>query len=236
MRFLIFIAFLFFTWWSHGQAWRDSILSARQAYFSKQYVKALHSYDYAEKVLSSKTDLSAEKAQSAFRKGDYNAAVYHYKKGLKKGMYSSENAQSYYNIGNAFLKQKKYKEAIKSYKNALKIDPFNDQTRYNLSQALRKLNQSKKKQKPKEQPKKKDPKKDNKDKKKQDQSKNNGTKPKEQKQDQQPTDQSQGNKQRKNAADRILNKLLKDEAATKRKLNNARMKRNGKQQPSEFDW
>ena len=163
MRFLTFIAFLFFTWWSHGQAWRDSILSARQAYFSKQYVKALHSYDYAEKVLSSKTDLSAEKAQSAYRKGDYNAAVYHYKKGLKKGMISSENAQSYYNIGNAFLKQKQYKEAIKSYKNALKIDPFNDQTRYNLSQALRKLNQSKKKQKPKEQPKKKDPKKDNKD-------------------------------------------------------------------------
>lgn len=236
MKYLSFIAFLFFTSWSHGQAWRDSILSARQAYFSKQYEKASHSYDYAEKMLSGKTDLSTERAQSAYRKGNFNAAIYHYKKGLKKGKKSPENAQSYYNLGNAFLKQKQYKEAIRSYKNALKIDPFNEQTRYNLSQALRKLNPSNKKQKPKDGPKKKDPKKENKDKKNPDQSKNKRTKPKEQNQNQPLKDQNQSNKQRKNASDRILDKLLKKEAATKRKLNNARMKRNSKQQASEFDW
>ena len=79
-------------------------------------------------------------------------------------------------------------------------------------------------------------KKENKDKKNPDQSKNKGTKPKEQNQNQPLKDQSQSNKHRKNASDRILDKLLKKEAATKRKLNNAKMKRNSKQQASEFDW
>jgi tetratricopeptide (TPR) repeat protein len=221
---------------SYGQSWRDSLLAARKAYFSKEYDRATKSYAYAEKAQAGKADLNSEKAQNAYRKGDFNSAVYHYKKGLRKANSTSKRVQSNFNIGNAFLKQKRYKEAIKAYKNALKMDPFNEQTRYNLSQALRKLKQSENKEKPKDQPKKKDPEKDKKDQKKQDQPKKDGSKPKDQQTEKKPADQAQGNKQRKRSADRMLNKLLKDEAATKRKLNNARIKRKGVPPSTEFDW
>ena len=46
---------------------------------------------------------------------------------------------SYHNQGNAFMKQNKYKEAIEAYKNALRNDPGDDETRYNLALAKKML-------------------------------------------------------------------------------------------------
>ena len=44
-----------------------------------------------------------------------------------------------HNLGNSFMKQKKYKEAVEAYKNALRNDPTDDETRYNLALAKKKL-------------------------------------------------------------------------------------------------
>ena len=44
-----------------------------------------------------------------------------------------------HNLGNSFMKQKKYKQAVEAYKNALRNDPTDDQTRYNLALAKKKL-------------------------------------------------------------------------------------------------
>ena len=46
---------------------------------------------------------------------------------------------SFHNQGNAFMKQKKYKEAIEAYKNALRNNPKDDETRYNLALAKKML-------------------------------------------------------------------------------------------------
>lgn len=46
--------------------------------------------------------------------------------------------KAHHNQGNAFMSQKKYPEAIEAYKNALRADPTDDQTRYNLALAKEK--------------------------------------------------------------------------------------------------
>lgn len=46
----------------------------------------------------------------------------------------------YHNLGNAFLFQKKYNEAIDAYKKALKLNPNDEDTRYNLAFALKHKN------------------------------------------------------------------------------------------------
>ena len=51
---------------------------------------------------------------------------------------------SFHNQGNAFMKQKKYKEAIEAYKNSLRANPEDDETRYNLALAKKMLEQEKK--------------------------------------------------------------------------------------------
>ena len=52
---------------------------------------------------------------------------------------------SFHNKGNTFMKQKKYKEAVEAYKNSLRNDPSDDETRYNLALAKKLLEEQKKK-------------------------------------------------------------------------------------------
>lgn len=51
---------------------------------------------------------------------------------------------SYHNQGNAFMKQKKYKEAVEAYKNSLRNNPNDEETRYNLALAKKLLEEEKK--------------------------------------------------------------------------------------------
>lgn len=51
---------------------------------------------------------------------------------------------SYHNQGNALMKQKKYQEAIEAYKNSLRNNPDDDQTRYNLALAKELLEEERK--------------------------------------------------------------------------------------------
>ncbi len=119
--------------------------------------------------------------------------------------------KAFHNLGNAFMKQKDYGQAIKAYKDALRNDPTDDQTRYNLALAKRKLEKERKKSdknkdqksdkqenknKKNENKKKKNDKQKNENKKKQQQEKQNQQKQQQQKQDQK---QKQGDQQKQGA-------------------------------------
>lgn len=113
--------------------------------------------------------------------------------------------RAYHNQGNAFMKQKNYKAAIEAYKNALRNDPTDDETRYNLAVAKQKqAEKEKKQQNQKDSPKnKKDKKDDNKgDKNKKKDQKDGGKKSKDNQkkgddQKDKKGDQNQKNKQNK---------------------------------------
>ena len=51
-----------------------------------------------------------------------------------------------HNLGNSFMKQKKYEKAIEAYKNALRNDPSDEETRYNLALAKKMLEEEQKNQ------------------------------------------------------------------------------------------
>lgn len=58
-----------------------------------------------------------------------------------------QQATMWHNSGNAFLQSKNYQAAIEAYKQALRINPADDDTRYNLSYALLKARQQEQEQK-----------------------------------------------------------------------------------------
>ena len=74
-------------------------------------------------------------------------------------------ADASHNLGNIAMKEKKYAEAINAYKESLRNNPKDDETRYNLALAQKLLKEEQKKDK------KKDDKKDDKDKKDKDKDK-----------------------------------------------------------------
>ncbi len=62
---------------------------------------------------------------------------------LNESLTDFEKAKVYHNLGNSQLMQEKYKESIDSYKKSLRINPDDEDTRYNLSYAIMKLKQQK---------------------------------------------------------------------------------------------
>jgi Ca-activated chloride channel family protein len=108
-------------------------------------------------------------------------------------------ASAFYNLGNAFFKKDKFKEAVSAYTRSLGLKPDDKQAKWNLEIALRKQkdkeDKDKKDQDKKDQDKKKDDK-DKKDQKKDD--KKDEQKKDDQKKDQDKKDQQDKDKQDKN--------------------------------------
>ena len=135
-----------------------------------------------------------------------------------------------HNIGNALLQQQKYAESIAAYKQALKNNPKDDETRYNLAYAQEMLRQQQQQQQNQNQ--------DNKDNNKQDEQKQNQQQEQnkqEQEQQDQELQQPQPQEQTmsKENAEQILEALLQDEKETQEKAKRATMKSSKK---ADKDW
>ncbi|MGZ6416696.1 MAG: tetratricopeptide repeat protein, partial [Bacteroidia bacterium] len=178
-----------------------------------------------------------------YNQGKYEEAANQFQLLTHRATSKDTLSKAYHNLGNSLLKSKKYQESIDAYKNALKNNPNDDDTRYNLSyaqQMLRKQqDQQKKQDKNKDKDKdKKDKDKDknkDKDKDKKDQDKNKDKQDKDKqdkdKQDQQKEDQNNISKE---DAKRILDALQNDEKNVQDKVKKAKV--NGAKVKIEKDW
>ena len=112
---------------------------ARSAYDSEQYDKALKYYEKAQKGAPSSVDLSDEMAQSAYKAEDYQRAEKIYQQSQGNKYDKKSRSDNFHNLGNTRMKSENYEGAIEAYKEALRINPNDKETRYNLSEAKRKL-------------------------------------------------------------------------------------------------
>ncbi len=134
-----------------------------------------------------------------YKQKRYEEALKSYQKALSESKDKMDKAKVYHNIGNSLLKSKKIKESIEAYKNSLKLNPNDDDTKYNLSYALSMLNKDKNKNQQNQNKNDKNKDKKNKDQNKNDQNnKNQQNKNKDQKQQQDKQNQQNQNKPNKN--------------------------------------
>ena len=70
---------------------------------------------------------------SYYRKGVYDEALYREQEAAKNAVSKEEKHKAFHNIGNILMQNKQCKEAVEAYKNALRNDPTDDETRYNLA-------------------------------------------------------------------------------------------------------
>jgi hypothetical protein len=219
-----------------AQQEKKFIKKGNELYQQQNYKDAESSY----RLSVGKKDKTVE---GNFNLGD---ALYKQKKYAEAGaqfnkIASSSNnkevlAKAYHNLGNSLLDSKKLEESIAAYKKSLLNNPQDDETRYNLAYAQKKLQQQKQQDKKNKDDKNKDKNKNDKDKKNQDDKdkdkkdqdkdkKNQDDKNKDQdKKDQQNGEQPQPNNVSKEDAERMLEALNNDEKQTQDKLKNKKLK------------
>lgn len=83
-------------------------------------------------------------SNSLYQQGKFKEALEQYARiNLEKGDLSQEQAATlFHNMGNAEMKQKQYPQAAEYYKQSLRLNPLDDETRYNLTLALKLMEQN----------------------------------------------------------------------------------------------
>lgn len=70
-----------------------------------------------------------------YEKETYNEAFSRYKQAGETATDKKEKHSAYHNMGNVFMKNKEYEKAVEAYKQALRNNPTDEETRYNLALA-----------------------------------------------------------------------------------------------------
>lgn len=222
-----------------GQNARQMTRKGNKLYEEKKYTEAevqyMKSLDNDKDLFESKFNL----ADAMIRQKKYDQAIEQLQILAGSTEDKEKLAKIYHNMGNALLQKKELEKSVDAYKNSLRNDPGDDETRYNLAYAQSQLNQQQQQQKNQDQNK--DQK--DKDKQKQDQDKKNQDQQDQQKQDeqdkkeqedqqkqqQQNQDQQQQkqdeqeqqpnpNEISKQHAEQILQSLMQDEQEVKEKV------------------
>ncbi len=208
-------------------------------------------FSQAETAYRKALDKRPDDLQWNFNLGDalykqmkFDQATSKFEEIAEKSDDKNEKSRAYHNLGNSMLMQNKLDESIEAYKKALRNNPEDLDSKYNLVYAmnLKKKQEEQKKQqnKNKDQDKDKDQdqNKDQQNKDKQDQNKDQN---KDKNKDQQNKDQQQQQQQQqqqkisKEAAERLLQALQNDEKKIQEKVKKAQAER-AKQRKTDKDW
>lgn len=139
INFILIICLTLGTQMVKAQAWRDSLSAARNLYNKHEYGRAFKSYQNTQKLAPEEIDLSEEMAQSAYKSQQYKKAEEIYQAQGAKETDQKKKARDFHNLGNTRMKSKDYQGAADAYKESLRNNPNDNDTRYNLSEAIRQM-------------------------------------------------------------------------------------------------
>ena len=158
----ILIAVLFFasiesSYYSQSIESKFNQKKGNELYINGNYEKSLDNYVYSYIKDTSNITTLFNAGNAAYRLGDFENARLSYDHYLNLTKTKEEKAFAHYNIGNTYLKEyekviKDQKEApsaeilnkaVEHYKNSLRLHPKDEDSRYNLSYALKLMEQNK---------------------------------------------------------------------------------------------
>ena len=177
-----------------------------------------------------------------YKQQKWNDSRNEYRKIVQSSSDSLRTAHAWHNLGNISFQEKNYAQSIEEYKNALRRNPKDNETRYNLRLAQLLLEkqqqdqQNQDKNNKDQQDKNKDQQKDQKQQ-NQDQNKNdqNNQDQKDNKQQENPQQQPQQSQMSKENAQQILDAIQQDERDTQEKVQRALMQQQ-KRKKTDKEW
>lgn len=223
------------------------------SFAEKKYTDAEADYRISESRNPKKSIASYNLGNAIYKQNQSTEAKYHFAKALKTAKTREEKHKAFHNLGNTLMKEKDYANAVEAYKNALRNNPADEETRYNYALAKEYLKNNPPKKDGNKNQDKKDDKKDknddkNKDKNKdKDQDKKDGKdKDKDKKEGDKDKDKSQDKNQNqgqpkpnpggisKQRVENLLDAVNNEEKKIQDKVNKQKVQANPKK--AEKDW
>jgi len=103
--------------------------------YDKDFLMAENSYRKAISINSSNIKAPYNLSNKYYEEGLYDEALIRQAEALKNAKSNDDKHRINHNIGNILMKKDLCKEALEAYKNALRNNPNDNETRYNLSLA-----------------------------------------------------------------------------------------------------
>lgn len=190
---------------AQAQSDRNSIRDGNRLFRSGKFAESEVSYRKAMEKNPRNPQAAYNLGNALFAQKKDSAAVVAYQSGVQLETSKIRKAMGYHNIGVVCQSHKMFAEAIEAYKNALRLNPKNDQARYNLELCKRQQKNQQNKQNQDKQDQKKDE--NGKDQKKE-----------QQKQDKKDQKQQDKNKMSKDNAEQLLNAAIQQEKNTQKRM------------------
>lgn len=208
ITFYILITLILFTLTSLAQTEKKQIREGNKFYNNKKFRESEVAYQKALKKDPKSFKAGFNLGDALYKQEKFDEATKQFTEVSAKSNDKTNSSMAFHNLGNSYLLQNKFDESINAYKNALRVNPSDKATKYNLAYAQA----MKKKQEQQQQ------KQDNKEQQNKDQQQ-------QQKQQEQPKDDKNKDKQQqpkdqqmsKEDADRMLQALQDEEKNTQEK-------------------
>ncbi|WP_299108815.1 tetratricopeptide repeat protein [uncultured Winogradskyella sp.] len=111
----------------------DFVYQANELVSEDNYVEAEMAYRKAISKAPSKAVGAYNLAHSYYKKGSFDEALFRSQEAAKNATNKIEKHRAFHNMGNILMESKQCKEAVEAYKNALRSNPNDEETRYNLA-------------------------------------------------------------------------------------------------------
>lgn len=200
---------------AQAQSDRDYIRQGNKLFRAGKFAEA--EVDYRKAI-----EKNAKNPQAAYNLGNAllaqkkdSAAIVQYQQAAKLETNQKRRSYAYHNIGVICQGHQMYGEAIEAYKEALRNNPNDDETRYNLELCKRQQKQQQQNQQQKQQKQNKD----NKD--KQDKNKDQNEQDQQKQQDKKQQQEQQKPQMSKENAEQLLNAAMQEEKNTQQRIKKA---------------
>jgi tetratricopeptide (TPR) repeat protein len=240
MKNLIIYSFLLLSFAIFAQEKDMNLPKANDEFADKKYANAEAEYRISLSNNPKKAIASYNLGNSIYKQNQGSEALLSYEKTIKIATERPEKHKAFHNSGNIYMAEKNYSAAVEAYKNALRNNPNDEETRYNFALAKKMLKDNP----PKKDDKKKDDKKDKKDDKKKDDKKDDKKKDDKKDGDKKDKNDNKGNEDGKpkprpggipkERVQNLLDAVNNEEKKIQDKVNAKKVK--GKPMQTEKDW
>jgi tetratricopeptide (TPR) repeat protein len=145
-RILVLVAFVLAgsAVWAQKLPERSHIRKGNRSYEQGAFAEAQDGYREALKLDSMSVEALFNMGDAQYASEEFEAAEQTFTR-LAEGngrLTDEQKAQTYYNLGNTQFKQQKLQEALESYKESLRLNPKDEQAKYNYVYTKRQLSEN----------------------------------------------------------------------------------------------